>query len=42
MFKFDFVQDANNEPTQIVHNEKDEPTESVLMEISLIELVSVL
>ena len=39
MFKFDFVQDGNGERAQTVQNEKGEPTEPFLTEISLIELV---
>lgn len=42
MFKFDFVQDGNGEQTQTVQNGKGEPTESVLTEISLVELVRAL
>ena len=38
MFKFDFVQDGG-EQTQGVQDEKKEPNEPVLTEISLIELV---
>lgn len=39
MFKFDFVQDGNDEQTQTAQNEKKGANELPLMEISLIELV---
>jgi hypothetical protein len=39
MFKFDFVQEDNNEQAQTVQNKEGEPTESALTEISCIELV---
>lgn len=39
MFKFDFVQDGDEDKTQTVHNEKKEANERALTEISLIELV---
>lgn len=39
MFKFDFVQDGNNEQAQNVQDEEGELTEPVLTEISFIELV---
>lgn len=39
MFKFDFVQDGENEQTRTAQNAKKEPKEPALTEISLIELV---
>jgi len=39
MFKFDFVQDGEDEQTQAAQNVKREPKGSPLTEISFIELV---
>ena len=39
MFKFDFVQDSDDERTQIVQNVRNEVIEPALTEVSLIELV---
>jgi len=39
MFKFDFVQDGEDEQTRTAQNAKKEPKEPALTEISLIELV---
>ena len=41
MFKFDFVQDSDNNRTQATHGEKKEANELTLTEISLIELVCI-
>ena len=40
MFKFDFVQDGDDERTKTTQNEKNGVNGPVMMEISFIELVS--